>query len=112
MGLDGLGGDDVLDGGRVGGDPHPRNPDARMSGRRPGHDRPLLLVGVAALGEDVGHVQPPVRPGPLEAGLGHPHLVGRQPPPASHFVRGVVEPPGLDCWQTEPLGEDGLLLWI
>ena len=68
----------------------------------------------AALGEDVGHVKPPVcARGPLVViGLGHPHLVRRQPPSTSDFIRRVVKPARLHCRQTEPLGEDGLLLRI
>ena len=68
----------------------------------------------AALREDVRHVKPPVCPGgPLVViGLGHPHLVRRQPPSASDFIRRIVKPARLHCGQTEPLGEDGLLLRI
>ena len=68
----------------------------------------------AALREDVGHVKPPVcARGPLVViGLGHAHLVRWQPPSASDFIRRIVKPARLHCGQTEPLGEDGLLLWI
>ena len=45
-------------------------------------------------------------------GLGHAHLVGRQPPPASDFVRGIVKPARLYSWQSKPLGEDRLLLRV
>ena len=90
-----------------------------MAGRGSGHNRPLLLILVvvdkAALGEDVGHVEPPVRAmGPLVViGLGgHAHLVRRQPATASNFVRGIVKPSRLHCRQPEPLGENGLLLRI
>ena len=68
----------------------------------------------AALGEDVRHVKPPVRPGgPLVVvGLGHPHLVRRQPPSASDFIRRIVKPARLHCGQTKPLSEDRLLLRV
>ena len=45
-------------------------------------------------------------------GLGHAHLVRRQPSPASDFVRGIVKPARLYSRQTEPLGEDRLLLRV
>ena len=100
MTLDGLGGDDVLYGGRIGRDSDPGHSDSRVTRRRPGHDGPLLvLVLEAALGEDVGHVKPPVRSRLVVIGLGHAHLTGRrQPPSASNFVRGrIVEPARLYC---------------
>ena len=98
MTLDGLGGDDVLYGGRIGRDPDPRHSDSRVTRWRPGHDGPLLvLVLEAALGKDVGHVKPPVRSRLVVIGLGHAHLVRRQPPSASNFVRGrIVEPARLN----------------
>ena len=68
----------------------------------------------AALGEDVWHVKPPVcAGGPLVViGLGHAHLVRRQPPSASDFIRRIVKPARLHCRKTKSLGEDGLLLRI
>ena len=55
--------DDVLDTAGVGGNSHPGHSHPRVAGGRTADDRSLLLVllvGEAALGENVGHVKPPL----------------------------------------------------